>query len=274
MTYISIIINTDTRSGFTDNESSITNMFEGCRSIDFLVDGVQNKIKFFEGFEKEVILFVDEHNPIPEGVLNKIRGMVDSLVIRKHDKKFGDIKNFEKFNDFNYLSALFMARGEVIVHFDQDCAAFTNSKESVEELIGMLKDYKFISYPSHWSPRAVHDPSFGSRTWASTRFFICKRETLKFDTLISCLLDAEWAYNTFGDSPRKCNWLEHFLSLANNDSVYYPTMELDKRAIFCWNHYVTGVLGKLNNMSYEEIKKYISDCGNIQYPVDLTAKQI
>lgn len=272
MTFISIVINCDTRSGFMENESSAETMFNGCRSVDFLIEGVANKIKFFEGFEKEVILYIDQHEEIPEGVLNTIRGMVDTLVIRKHDKKFGDRKNYANFNDLNYLSALFMARGQVVCHFDQDCAAFTKDKESVEELIKMLDDYKFISYPSHCSPRAVYDPSFGNRTWASTRFFLCKRETLRFDTLLDCIIEPEWAYKTFGDSSRRCNWLEHFLSLANNDSVYYPPMELDKRAIFCWGNYKAGTLERLNKMNYDEVKKYTEEMGGISYPCDLQCR--
>jgi hypothetical protein len=274
MTFISLVINADSRSGFKDNESTADKMFEGCRSMDFLIEGVRNKIKFFEGFEKEVILFIDEHEIIPAEVIQEIRFMVDTLVVRKHDKNFKDIKDFASFNDLNYLSALQLARGEIICHADQDTAMFTNDQNSVQELIDMLKDHKFVSYPSYWSPRAITDPSFGNRTWASTRFFLCKRDALKFDTLMHCIEDAEWAYQTFGDSPRRCNWLEHFLTMTNNDSCYYPTMDLTKRAIFCWKNYKTGVLDELNKMSYQEVKKYIEDCGNIQYPCDLISKQI
>lgn len=272
--YLSLVINCDTRDGFTSRETSAEHMFQGCRSIDFLTDGIENKKRFLSGFEFETIVFVDEHNKVPENTLARLREIADTVVIRKHDKKFGDIKNYEKFNDLNYLAALQLARGEVTFHMDQDCSCFTSSKESVEEMIGMLNDYKFISYPSYWSPRAVDDPSFGKRTWASTRFFICKRETLKFDTLMNCIIEPEWAYQAFGDSPRRTNWLEHFLSLANNDSVYYPPMDLEKRAIFCWDKYITGVLPKLNKMNYEEVRRYIADCGNIHYPVDLTCKNI
>jgi hypothetical protein len=271
MTFISIVINADSRIGFKENESSASQMFDGCRSMDFLLDGVRNKIKFFEGFEKEVILFIDEHEIIPSDVISEIRFMVDTLVIRKHDKNFKDIKNFASFNDLNYLSALQLARGEIICHIDQDTAMFTQGKDSVQELIDMLKDHTFVSYPSYWSPRAITDPSFGERTWASTRFFLCKREALKFDTLMRCIEDAEWAYQTFGDSPRRCNWLEHFLALINNNSVYYPTIEPNKRSIFCWNNYKSGTFAKLNSMNYEEVREYIQNAGGIQYPCDITA---
>lgn len=268
---ISVVINADTRAGFKNPETSAINTFEGCRSIDFLIDGVRNKIKFFEGFQKEVILFIDEHEILPREAVDELRFMVDTLVIRKHSKKFGDIENYEKFNDLNYLSALQLARGEIVFHFDQDCAAFVPNRESVDELIKMLDDYKFISYPSYWSPRAVHDPSFGNRTWASTRFFLCKRETLDFGVLLKCVIEPEWAYQTFGDSPRRCNWLEHFLSLANNDSVYYPPMDLSKRAIFCWNKYKSGTFRRLNEMRYDEVVEYINQAGQICYPCDIAA---
>lgn len=270
--FISIVINADTRSGFQNNETSATEMFNGCRSVDFLIDGVQNKINFFKDFEKEVILFIDQHEEIPENVLNKIRGLVDTLVIRKHDKKFGDQKNFANFNDLNYLSALQMARGEIMVHCDQDCAIFTKSKESVDELISMLDHFKFISYPSDCSPNAVNDPSFGGIIWASTRFFICKRETLKFDTLMNCIIEPEWMYKTFGDSPRRCNWLEHFLTKVNNNSCFYPAMSTEKRSIFCWANYKVGTLDRLNNMIYEDVKAYISEAGGIYYPCELNCK--
>jgi hypothetical protein len=96
---ISLVINCDTRAGFLNNESSAEKMFEGCRSVDFLIEGVRNKIKFFEGFDKEVIVFVDEHEIIPQDVMNELRFMVDTVVVRKHDKKFGDIQSYDKFND-------------------------------------------------------------------------------------------------------------------------------------------------------------------------------
>jgi hypothetical protein len=270
--FISVIINADTRSGFQESESAEGVMFDGCRSVDFLVDGVANKIKFFEGFDKEVILFIDQHENIPEDILNTIRGMVDTLVIRKHDKRYGDMVYCHNFNDFNYLSALFMARGQVIFHADQDTNCFTKDKESVDELIAMLDNYKFISYPSHWSPNAVTDPSFGGRTWASTRFFLCKRETLKFDTLIQCILNPDWADKTFGDRQKKCNWTEHFLAMTNNESVFYPPILLDKLAVFSWGNYKAGTIKKLNESTYDEVRRFISDNNGIVYPNNIYIK--
>lgn len=268
MTFISIVINADTRSGFMDNESTAEVMFNGTKSLDYLLDGVENKIRFFDGFEKEVILFIDQHEEIPEGVLAKIRSMVDTLVIRKHDKRFKDIKSYEKFNDLNYLAALQLARGEYIAHFDQDTAAFTSSQEPINEMIKLLDQYAFVSYPSHWSPRAVYDESFGKRTWASTRFFMCKREALDFTDLMKCIEDSKWAYQKYGDSPRRCDWLEHFLSLTNNDSVYYPPFNLSNYVIFSWGKYKAGTLNTLNKMCYEEINGWLGS-HPIVYPNDI-----
>lgn len=272
---MSIVINADTRSGFTENESTADTMFNGCRSIDFLVAGIENKIRFFDGFEREIILFVDEHNPIPEDVVAKIRGMVDALVIRKHNKNFGDIKEYNKFNDLNYLSALQLARGVYIAHFDQDCAAFTKTPETIKKLIGHLENYDYVSYPSAWSPRAVHDPSY-DYDWVSTRFFMCKRETLDFTEIKKCLLSDEYLYGKYPASKRN-GWTEHILGLLakyNGRGVHYPPIELNDYSIFCWNKYVAGVLPKLNNMNYDEVKNYIQDCTGIHYPCDVTAKQI
>lgn len=268
--YLSVIINADTRSGFQDSESNATVMFNGCRSQDFLLDGVKNKINFFRDFpEKEVILYIDEHLPMPERVVAEIRSMVDTLVIRKHNKKVSNMEYCHNFNDYNYLSALFMARGEVIFHADQDTACFTHGKESIDEMISMLDTHKFVSYPSHWSPNAVTDPSFGGITWASTRFFFCKRETLKFDTLIECIKNPEWAYATFGDSPRKCHWLEHWLTKTNGNSAYYPPLDLNKIAVFSWGNYKTGILKHLNELDYSGVRGFISDNNGIVYPNDL-----
>lgn len=275
MTFISVVINCDTRSGFQDSESSAEAMFNGCRSLDFLVDGVRNKIKFFDGFEIETILFVDQHNQIPESVLATIRGMVDTLVIRKHDKRFGDMKDYQKFNDLNYLSALQLARGEIVCHFDQDCSAFTRNPDSVNKLLKHLESHDFISYPSIYSPVAVADPSF-DYLWASTRFFICKRDRLDFTELQKCLLDSNYLYSKYPAS-RHCPWIEHIIGLHakyNGKGVYYPPIELNDYAIFCWNKYFTGTIGKLNDMGYDDVKNYIDNCGGIVYPNDVQGRQI
>ena len=228
-----------------------------------MTDGVLNKIKFFSGFDLEAIVFIDEHLPIPEKTVEYLRSVCNTIVIRKHT-------NEHSFNDYNYLSALSLARGGYICHMDQDTACFTSGKEYVTELINHLSNYKFVSYPSMWTPKPVHDESFGNRQWASTRFFLCKRETLKFDVLRQCIEEPEWAYQQFGDSPRRCNWLEHFLTLANNNSCYYPPIEIEKGLIFSWGSYQKGTLKRLNEHTYDQIKEW-QQSHPIYYPVDISA---
>ena len=242
MPLISICINVDTRP----SNSEQGGMFNGVCNEDFLTDGIFNKIKFFDGFDIETIVFIDEHLPVSEKTLEYLRSIVNCVVVRKHTDEHA-------FNDINYLSVLSLARGTHVCHFDQDVAAFSSSKEVVQSLIDLLEEYKFISYPSIWSPNAVDDPTFEGRMWASTRFFICKRETLKFDTLRACIEEPEWAYKTFGDVARRCNWLEHFLTLTNGNSVYYPPIQTDKLTIFTWEKYETYTLRRLNEYTYEQI---------------------
>ena len=43
---------------------------------------------------------------------------------------------------------------------------------------------------------------------------ICKKDTLKFDELTACVKEPEYGYAKYGDSPRRTNWLEHYLTLC------------------------------------------------------------
>jgi len=255
---LSVVINCDTRP----QNDVAEKMFSGTVNSDFLLDGIINKKRFFAGFDIELIVYVDEHLPIPPEILHGMRMIADTVVARKHTTE-------NSFNDYNYVRALSMASGDIVVHFDQDTAAFTSSPEPIEELITLLNHHKFISYPSHWSPKPVIDESFGHRTWASTRFFMCKRETLQLDNLRKCIEEPEWAYATYGDSPRRLNWTEHFLTLMNNDSCYYPPIDLERYAIFSWGSYESGILNMLNHNIYSDIKNWILKVGGINYPVDV-----
>lgn len=257
---ISIVINADTR-GEKNNEG----LFNGTVSMDFITDGVFNKIKFFKGFEKEVILFIDKHNDIPQDVLAYIYSICDTVVVRKHSHE-------EKFNDWNYWSALALARGEIVCHFDQDVSAFASSKESVEEMIGLLDKVDYVSYPSYWSPYATHDSNY-DYMWCSTRFFMCKRETLDFSEIKKCLQDSDYLYNKYPASVRN-PWMEHIIALISKYSgkgVYYPPVILEKIAIWTWETYEKWTLRRLNELSYEEIKTYIESRGGIFYPNNLRA---
>lgn len=255
---ISIVINCDTRKP----RDEANEMFSGTVNADFLVHGVWNKLKFFSGFKIECILYIDEHLELSKEDIDIIKPLCSTLVIRKHTEELS-------FNDWNYYRALSLASGDVICHFDQDTAAYTSSKDYVDELIKHLDDYKFVCYPSHWTPYPTHDDSFEGKFWASTRFFMCKRETLKLDELKKCIEEPEWMYEKYGDSPRRCNWTEHFLAKINGNSVLYPPMQLHKGAIFSWSKYKTGTLQMLNELDYELVKQWILHHGNIVYPCDV-----
>lgn len=255
---ISIVLNCDTRN----ENSNAEHMFSGCVNEDFLTDGLFNKIKFFSGYELEVIMVIDEHLPVPEKTLQYIRSLADAVVIRRHT-------NEPCFNDWNYIRGLQIASGDIVCHFDQDTAAFASSHEAVQELINLLDNYAYISYPSHWTPNAVHDDSFNYK-WVSTRFFMCKRETLNFPEIIKCLTNYEYFCETYKPS-RVCPWTEHFLGLIANSSVFYPPIDFNKVAIFSWGRYEKYTLQRLNNQHYEEVIKFIELKGGIVYPNDVHA---
>lgn len=265
---ISIVINLDTRPGIYDNTTTAEVMLKGARSIDFLIEGVQNKINFFKGFETEVILFVDLHEQITPTDMQKMVALSDVLIINKHREYFNHSDYYPKFNDLNYLQALYNSRGKYIAHFDADMAAFCNTSNVVTEWIGLLNMYDYISYPSHWSPVAVDDPDFKDYMWASTRFLFCKRDTIQFEEIERCLSDSVYLYEKY-PAKRHCPWLEHILGLiAGKDKVFYPKIEPEKCLIFAWNFYRRGLFAELNNMEYSDVKTFVMNRG-ISYPCDV-----
>lgn len=260
---ISLVINCDSRP---QNDSFGGSNLMGVVNEDFLFDGVWNKVKFFDGFEKEVIVYIDQHEFVPEHLLHEIHSIADTVIVRQHT-------NEPSFNDWNYLRALSFVNNEIVIHIDQDTAMFANSKEEVHRLLGMLDNYEFISYPSYWTPYPVIDPSF-DHIWCSTRFFMCLKKNLDLPEIIKCANDYNYWCDTYPVA-RKCPWLEHWIgSIAKyrNQKVFYPPMELDRYAIFSWGSYKSGTLPRLNMQSYEDVVQWIKDNGNIQYPCDIHVK--
>ena len=259
---ISVVINCDTRR--TNHQQG--GLFNGVVAEDFLTDGIYNKVKFFEGFDAEFIVFIDEHYYVPESTLAYLRTICNTVVVRKHTHE-------EKFNDYNYLSALQLARGEIICHFDQDIAAFARSKESLIGLIGLLEGFTFVSYPSPLAPLPAHDPNY-DYVWCSTRFFMCKREALDFTEIAKCLRDSDYLYGKYPASVRN-PWVEHVLGLHakyNGKGVIYPPIDLNEITIFCWDNYERFTLKRLNELPYEEVKKFVESSGGIHYPNNLSIK--
>jgi len=260
---ISICVNVDTRSENSSNQT----MFNGVVDRDFLVDGLINKKKLFEGFRTELICFVDEHEPIEEKTLMAMKEICDTLVIRKHNKSFEYQDDFPAFNDFNYIQCLTQARGRFVFHFDGDVAAFAASPEPIKGILNKLEEVPFVSYPSLWSPNPVDDPSFEGHYWVSTRFFACKRSTLDFTEIIKCQLDYDYWKEKYPRA-RLCHWLEHIL-LNHPNEVYYLPIEFDKLILFTWENYHKYTLQRLNYQTFEEVNEWVAS-KSYHYPCNLT----
>lgn len=256
---ISLVINLDSRKP----KGEQTGLFGGCIHPDFLDAGVFNKIQFFKGFDIETIAYIDKHEPIPEKTLNYLYELCDIVCISKH-------KDGPGFNDWNYQRALRLCTGDIVCHMDGDIAAFASNKESVQEMIDLLEQYSFVSYPSVNSPYPAYDNSF-DYFWASTRFFICKRESLDFTELDKMQRDYEYCYSTYPAS-RKEHWTEHLLGLwakYKGKGVYYPPIDYEKLMVWCWDNYDDYILNKLNSMPYEEVKQFAWYNNGIFYPNNL-----
>ena len=268
---ISVAINCDSRQGSNEQSSTQDIMLKGTRSFDFLWEGVLNKMKFFEGYDYEIILFVDKHLDIPTELYEKWNTLENlTICISKHREYLDDYSYYPKWNDHNFLQALYLARGQYIVHLDGDMNLFRQDEcKIVDEMISLLDRYSYISYPSPWSP----NPDCGDWDywWASTRFFLCERKTLDFTEIEKCLRDSGYLYGVYGQKKRACPWLEHVLGIiAGNGNVFYPPLDLDNYAIFAWSRYIRGTLEKLNNMCYDDVRQFILDRGGIMYPNDVS----
>lgn len=264
---ISIVINLDTRPENLEEGE----MGKGVVHDDFLFMGVQNKIDFFKGFDVEVILFVDMVEPLHPMTIHGLTQISDKVVFSKH-KPWGSGNCMAKPNDYNYLHALSLARGEYVVHFDMDMAAFTRDEMPIWEMILWLESYDYVSYPSEHSPAPCHDDSF-DYWWVSTRFFMCKRTTLNIALITRCL-DDEAVLDKYFPSVKKLGWMEHVLGRTAKRGVIYPPFDLTNYAIWSWRKYIPNTYAQLSTMSYDEIGEYINKCRGIFYVCDLTAEEI
>lgn len=258
---ISVIVNVDSRPN--NNKFGGENL-KGCVSDDFLTDGIWNKVKFFDGFDKEVIVCIDQHEKIKPEILKYIQSISDCVLIRNHTSE-------PKFNDNNYVRALSLASGDIVCKIDQDTACFTSGKDYVNELIGLLDTYSYISYPSLFSPNPDVNDNY-DYWWCSTRWMMYKRETLDICELKRCLSDSNYMYSKYPASIRN-PWTEHVVGLMAKyigNGVYYPPIEPEKGLIFSWGSYDEYILKRLNEYKYEQIKEWVSERG-IHYPNDVFA---
>ncbi len=268
---ISIVINCDSRPGFLEDNTDANVMLSGTRSTDFFLHGVINKKLFFRDYNTEVILFIDHHEALPnkESISLMLEtGVIDVVCYSRHREYYRD-QILSKWNDYNYLQALFLARGKYIAHFDQDSACFRrNDCKIIDEWKKQVNDnvFDFISYPSKFSPNP--DTGDWDYWWASTRFFFCKSATIQYDEIIKCLRDSSYLYGKYGNKYRLCPWLEHVLGIiSGNGKVYYPPMDLNNYAVFSWGNYKKGTLEMLN-MDSDKALEFIRNKG-ISYPNDV-----
>ncbi len=260
MSRISIILNTDSRP--TNRE--FTGMWNGVRSRDFFGrPNLENKLKFFEGFDVELIVFLDRHEDLSHEEYDTLHSLADCLVVRKHSRDYRGANPFSAFNDVNYLQAFSQARSNIVAHFDHDVAAFRADKSDVDKLLEVVESdkSKFVCYPSPQSPHPCEAPNYQNQWWASTRFFICKRDTLILDDLERGIRDNEWLYAKYG-RPHVVNpWTEAMICQMAGYSVLYPPVDLDRWAVFPWKQYDDGVLQRLNDMPHHQVADALRRAG-------------
>lgn len=252
MPTITCCINADTRPGYLTSTNDVNygiNSLTGVRSVDFLTEGVKQKMNYFRGYDCQCILYIDEHEKMSDSLFMEVVDLVHSygnnskVVCRPHNR------TKHKWNDYLYLEGLKLAEGDYVVHFDQDCNAYrTDDCDIIEKYFKWLDEgYKYICQP--WN--GIGDKMF----WASTRFFICKRGTLNLP-----LIESSIPINPLMGKRNPC--LEFTLGiLAGEGKVLYPPREDDKYIVFSWARYFPGTLKKLNDMQPNEALKYISELG-------------
>lgn len=262
---ISVVINADTRPNWLDPMTEIKDrgdgMLCGCRSIDFLTDGVENKRKFFAGHDATFTVCVDEHESfeIDELPLN-VRYIMRHANRRDH-----------RWNDRVYIHSLFEAIAlqpahEYICHFDGDVACFQR------------EGYNFIESAIYWLENSGYRyvcqqatiPDHGM-THASTRFFICKRDTLDLDEA-ERLLDDRYRAKKFPGKHLPC--LEHILGAMAGERVFYPPADYDNFIFWSWVRYYRGTLAKLNAMPYEQVLQYVERSGGLHGASDLIGVEL
>lgn len=247
-----IVINADNRVGYKNNSSTVGDYGEGSlqgvRSVDLLTEGVKNKINYFRGHDVQCILYIDKHEDIESELMEEIKSIVlpcgnnSQVVFKEHNR------TKDRWYDYITIEALKLATGDYIVHFDQDSNAIrTDDCDIVDAYMDLLDTgYKFICQPSLVLNHGMY--------WASTRFFICKKESLDLTLLENSL------YTPLHGVHSPC--LEHAIGILSGEgTVLYPPREDNKYLVWSWARYYKGTLKKLNEMNPSDALKYILDLG-------------
>lgn len=260
---ICIIINADTRQGSGAECSTVGDFapgsLQGVRSFDFLTDSVVAVARFFSGHPYEIFLSIDEHERLPyetrEFLLN---ASVDNgaRLIRRWEISPKD-RSRPRWNDHLYLDTLryglrLSTDATHVVHIDQDTALFRDPNcDIVQRYLDWLENgYAYVCQPFNCGDPMSH---------ASTRFFICKRETMDFDAI----------ERRINEGP--C--LEHVLGRMAGGKVLYPPAELDQYLVISWARYYKGLMRKLNSMPFEEVTALIQKWG-ILGPNDVLGQRL
>jgi hypothetical protein len=271
MSKISLIINADTRRGADAPTTRIGEFGEGslqgCRSLDFLTEGVRAWRRFFAGHDLETTLVVDVHEPLVGPVRDELEWMLGTGELTQLELARWD-KRRPFWNDHAYLDSLTLATGDFVAHVDQDCVGFRRPDCAVVDVsLAALSSgrYKYICQPTQVVDHGMEH--------ASTRFFLTKRETLDIAE-IRRALDPAYRRSCYGDKHTPC--LEHILGLiAGPGSVLYPPADNGNYIVFSWVTYYAGLLARLNQMTYEEVHDYVfNKCGGVHGASDLIAQPL
>lgn len=260
---ISLIITCDTRKGVSADSTRIGEFAGeplcGCRSLDFLTHGVISKIRFFEGHEIEAIVCVDEHEPLSEEIHTDIRH-IEQTTPTRYIVKPADRKR-QRFNDWIYVDALKLAEGDYVAKWDGDVAAFRRPEfPIIDQYLAWLDDgYKYICQPTQ-----IHGHGMAH---ASSRYFICKRETLDFPEIGRCLNDYSYFQQRYPNIHAPC--LEFYLGAMVGGAVLYPFQQNQDYTIFSFVEYQRGLFERLNALPYDDVYRYVFEtCGGVCGPSD------
>jgi hypothetical protein len=280
---ISLVYNLDTRKKFLDDKTVLDDN-GGCCSVDFMLEGLREKLEFLKPYELEVIVYIDKHENIPHSVLARLEEMqffdeIKHLIIKDHNaERYGKAYGKNN-NDLIYAECLSLATGDYVIHFDADTLAYrADDCDVIGNHIKLLDKYKYISLPTPDSPYCVDkdNPIMKGLNyqWASTRYFICRREMLPSkNELIKCF-DNKYLKQHYGQAARP-NCVEHILGvIAGEGNVYYPKIELNKYIISSWGMYYKGTIEKLHKMNYKDVINYIKSCNPSEFKFDLISKKI
>lgn len=269
------IINADTREGWLGEKSAIGQYGNvnlcGCRSADFLTEATIARNRYLDSplvTSRETVLCIDIHQSITPDVRDRLDqliriGELTRTVERSHDR------SAPRWNDRIYCRAFEeIGDADLVAHWDGDCIGYRRTDFDVLSMyLGHLDSG--ASYVCQQTPlsKAEH-----CMEHASTRFFLTKKGTLDFQEAEYLLNDRARA-KRFPGMHLPC--LEHILGAMSGNRVLYPDCSNDDFVVWSWVHYYHGIIAKLNDLPYEDVKRYVFEtCGGPLGASDLIGKPL